>query len=163
MSQMEDYDIDLGSAEAANALGGFEPIPSDDYLARVIVKELGASKNGYPQVTQEMQVVEGPYTGRTVREWVVFGPKSAPFIKARFIGLGLALPKGSLKAAALAEFYAREATGKLAWITVGQDERGDKVYNTVLNIRRYSTGSTFGNSQQDAATVSERELEEAPF
>ena len=162
--QVQEYDLDLGAAEAASALGGFDPVPSDQYLARVNVKELGVSKGGYPQVVQEWQIIEGEYTGRTVREWVVFGPRSAPFIRARFDGIQLGLPVGSMKAVALAAYYAREAQGRIARITVSQEDRGDRTYNNVIRIEPTEDAGTLVATTSGRGTVSASELaEDVPF
>lgn len=155
--QQEQEYMDLEGAKEASALGGSrEPVPSGEYTARYDFKELGLSSGGYPQVSGQWVITEGEYAGRSVREWVVFSPKAAPFIKLRLRGLGLPLP-GKMSTADIAVWYAKKANGRLATLTVGigTNQNTGREYAEVVNLAPVS-------DQQRPATSSDIE-DDVPF
>jgi hypothetical protein len=49
---------------------GFEPLPADQYKAKIVKIELGESQTGNPKLDVQWEVVEGEYTGRKIFDTV---------------------------------------------------------------------------------------------
>lgn len=128
--------IDLDGAKAAGSLGGFELLPIGQYEVRFLTEDLGYSQAGNPKVTGKVEVLSGPYTGKTVRDWVTFTAKGAPFLKLRFAALGLKGPGRPVTSEELAVYYLREANGRIALVTVGitPPNAQGKEFNEIVNI-----------------------------
>lgn len=165
MADLTDRDdlIDLAGTEPARNLGGFEPIPNGTYDMQFSVDEVGESKNGYPQVVGTWTVTDGPHAGKNTRDWVVFSPKSGAFIKARLIALGIPIP-GASRAVELANYYAVQATGRIANLTVRvvrrmREDGTQQEFNEIVNMKAAPTFTRGGGTTTSREVVTEDEQE----
>lgn len=154
--------VDLEGAPEASGLGAqMSMVEPGIYTARFSADEINTTKNGFPQVVGKWTITEGEFTGSYVREWVVFAPKSAPFLKLRFRALGLPIPP-RMPAADLAQMFARKANGRLAQIVVAHRTRetDGKQFPEVVNLVPLGAAST---GRSVVATEAEYDPDAEPF
>lgn len=165
-TEAPDFQYDLGGTEPASQLGGFAPIPSGIYIARVLDPVLGASKAGNLQIKFEWQVLSGDYSGQKVRDQITFTPKSGPFVLAYMVGLGLQRPTVPVPAKTLAAYVARGIDNRVAQITVGlrsytANDGTLKQTNEVINIA--ASGPFSDETNRPFDQLSEEDAADVPF
>jgi hypothetical protein len=145
MSDAFDETVLLADAPEAAGLGSqARQAPPGTFRARFQVvpgkdgEFVRRSTGGYPLVAGTW-VVSAPadVAGSVAREWVVFAPKSLPFLKKRFLALGVPIPPGAARLSELAKLFAKKADGKEALVTFAHRERDDgRVFAEVVDLVR---------------------------
>jgi hypothetical protein len=63
-------------------------IPPGDYLVGITASEEKTSKNGYPQVALDLEILEGELKGRGVKDWLTVTEKALWRVKQVLASIG---------------------------------------------------------------------------
>ena len=111
---------------ARPADGSFEPLPVGDYRVIVAKIETGMSVNHDPQWKIQLQVLEGPHSGRFLFERVTFSQASENFVMAFFIAMGMNVQAGQSVQCGIQDIQGRACVAKVTGHRSYTDKNGNQ-------------------------------------
>lgn len=116
-------------------------IPPGEYLVGVTAAEEKTSKNGYPQVALDLEILEGELKGRGVKDWLTVTERAMWRVKQVLVAIGYpGAESGEL------DLQAAQMIGGKARITIKHELWDDKVR---LRIDHWAPGGTSNASGID--------------
>lgn len=97
-------------------------IPPGDYLVGITAAEEKTSKNGHPQAALDLEILEGEFKGRGVKDWVTVTERAMWRVKQVLVAIGYPnVDSGEV------DFEAPKMIGGKAIITIKHELWDDKV------------------------------------
>jgi hypothetical protein len=116
-------------------------IPPGEYLVGVTAAEEKTSKNGYPQVALDLEILEGELKGRGVKDWLTVTERAMWRVKQVLVAIGYpGAESGEL------DLQAPKMIGGKAVITIKHELWDDKVR---LRIDHWAPAGTSNGSGID--------------
>lgn len=127
-------------------------IPPGEYLIGVTAAEEKTSKNGYPQVALDLEILEGELKGRGVKDWVTVTERAMWRVKQVLTSIGY-----PIAASGEVDLDAPKMIGGKAIITIKHEVWDDKVR---LRIDHWAPAAqtTSNAAGIDAAITTETDL-----
>ena len=127
-------------------------IPPGEYLIGVTAAEEKTSKNGYPQVALDLEILEGELKGRGVKDWVTVTERAMWRVKQVLTSIGY-----PIAASGEVDLDAPKMIGGKAIITIKHELWDDKVR---LRIDHWAPAAqtTSNAAGIDAAITTETDL-----
>ena len=127
-------------------------IPPGEYLVGVTAAEEKTSKNGYPQVALDLEILEGELKGRGVKDWVTVTERAMWRVKQVLVAIGY--PNAD---SGEVDLEAPKMIGGKAVITIKHEVWDDKVR---LRIDHWAPAAhtTSNASGIDASITAETDL-----
>ena len=127
-------------------------IPPGEYLVGVTAAEEKTSKNGYPQVALDLEILEGELKGRGVKDWVTVTERAMWRVKQVLVAIGY--PNAD---SGEVDLEAPKMIGGKAVITIKHEVWDDKVR---LRIDHWAPAAhtTSNASGIDASLTTETDL-----
>ena len=127
-------------------------IPPGEYLVGVTAAEEKTSKNGYPQVALDLEILEGELKGRGVKDWVTVTERAMWRVKQVLVAIGY--PNAD---SGEVDLEAPKMIGGKAVITIKHEVWDDKVR---LRIDHWAPAAhtTSNASGIDASITTETDL-----
>ena len=127
-------------------------IPPGEYLIGVTAAEEKTSKNGHPQVALDLEILEGEFKGRGVKDWLTVTERAMWRVKSVLTSIGY-----PIAASGEVDLEAPKMIGGKAVITIKHELYNDKVR---LRIDHWAPAAktTSNASGIDASITTETDL-----